>query len=526
MPPDLRQNIKNAYPEFNEKEYYEYVQGLIQLKKNSEARYVVSNEKREEIRKRWLTLSKHDLKKLHIKFDGKTLLYKQTYKARNGEYVAKEFTVNINPDSVFNGNYGSVPHFFTRENHSCYAWYATDSAMNRIDYFVDQVNETKDSKTYFETKRANKKTFIERLDSMVPVYFAFDEKEIAKSKEKNPTRNQILWFPKNEAFLRKLSKQNQEKILTHLKVEKIIDISKIHLLELNETELKKFGVTAKPSSIRIPISWKNGQDFIEFYDKGSAAKFYPLSQEEYYNLPVEKRGDSVKICAQECQYYYFRKSSEYLILPIMATNENGKHAFMLNDNQRYELHDSDLEYMRKYGIDTSNYYYTKQYRDYAEKCLRNRMQTFIPILVKTIDEQFKMILWYEPTDSFFASLPKKLADEIRSEYTAIKSNQPTLSCKYFEACQAVKGKINEYSAYPNPTNDDLNVTIDLAEERKLTFSLTDISGKVVKNFGIDLIQPKGKKEYRFQIGEVKEGMYLLLIESDKGERVTQRIIKK
>ena len=42
----------------------------------------------------------------------------------------------------------------------------------------------------------------------------------------------------------------------------------------------------------------------------------------------------------------------------------------------------------------------------------------------------------------------------------------------------------------------------------------------------DLLLQKGEKEYPFQIGEVNEGMYLLLIESDKGERVTQRIIKK
>ncbi|MEI6596505.1 MAG: T9SS type A sorting domain-containing protein, partial [Bacteroidota bacterium] len=313
------------------------------------------------------------------------------------------------------------------------------------------------------------------------------------------------------------------------KVDKTIDISKIHLLELNKTELNRLGVVSKTSSIKVPISWKNGQDFIEYTDKGSSATFNTLSQKEYYDLPLEERGDSAQIYfndKNESQYVYFKKSSVYFILPIIVTDIKGKHAYLLNDNQRYELHDTDFEYMRKYEIDTATYYFTNQYREYAKKCLRSRMQTFVPILVKSSDEQLQMILWYEPTNSFFASLPKPIADEIKSEYTAIKANQPTPSCKYFEVCQSVKGMINEYSVYPNPTNNEINVLIDLAEERKLTISLTDISGKIVKNFVKDLLQSKGKKEYPFQIGEVSEGMYLLLIETDKGERVTQRIIKK
>jgi len=455
-----------------------------------------------------ITLTKEELKKLNIEFDGKTLVYKNKFTINHQKIKLEIINGGIVPSVYIDKHY----RFFKAHKPPVFPYCTSDTLLNMANFFY-KIDEDK-SMPYVQLRDQ----FLTMIDSVVPVRIKYKS-----------GYTQLFWFPKNEAFLKKLSKVNQEKILNTKKVDKTIDISKIHLLELNKTELNRLGVVSKTSSIKVPISWKNGQDFIEYTDKGSSATFNTLSQKEYYDLPLEERGDSAQIYfndKNESQYVYFKKSSVYFILPIIVTDIKGKHAYLLNDNQRYELHDTDFEYMRKYEIDTATYYFTNQYREYAKKCLRSRMQTFVPILVKSSDEQLQMILWYEPTNSFFASLPKPIADEIKSEYTAIKANQPTPSCKYFEVCQSVKGMINEYSVYPNPTNNEINVLIDLAEERKLTISLTDISGKIVKNFVKDLLQSKGKKEYPFQIGEVSEGMYLLLIETDKGERVTQRIIKK
>ena len=455
-----------------------------------------------------ITLTKEELKKLNIEFDGKTLVYKNKFTINHQKIKLEIINGGIVPSVYIDKHY----RFFKAHKPPVFPYCTSDTLLNMANFFY-KIDEDK-SMPYVQLRDQ----FLTMIDSVVPVRIKYKS-----------GYTQLFWFPKSEAFLKKLSKENQEKILNTKKVDKTIDISKIHLLELNKTELNKFGVVSKTSSIKVPISWKNGQDFIEYTDKGSSATFNTLSQNEYYDLPLEERGDSAQIYfndKNEYQYVYFKKSSVYFILPIIVTDIKGKHAYLLNDNQRYELHDTDFEYMRKYEIDTATYYFTNQYREYAKKCLRSRMQTFVPILVKSSDQQLQMILWYEPTNSFFASLPKPIADEIKSEYTAIKANQPTPSCKYFEVCQSVKGMINEYSVFPNPTNNELNVLIDLAEERKLTISLTDISGKIVKNFSKDLVQSKGKKEYPFQIGDVSEGMYLLLIETDKGERVTQRIIKK
>ena len=457
-----------------------------------------------------ITLTKEELKKLNIEFDGKTLDYKNRFAINHQKIKLEIKNGGIVPSVYIDKHY----RFFKAHKPQVFPYCTSDTLLNMANFYF-KIDE--DKRIPYVQLRDQ---FLTMIDSVVPVRIKY-----------NSGYTQLFWFPKNETFIKKLSTENQEKVVQTKKVEKTIDISKIHLLELNETELHNFGVTAKTSSIKIPISWNNGQDYIEYSDKGSSATIHYITQKEYYDLPINERGDSVKISFgddQEKKFHrvYFKKSLKQFIMPIMVTNETGKHAYMLNDNRRYELHDTDYEYMRKHEIDTTLYYQTKQYSDYAQKCVRSRMQTFVPIIAKTIDQQFKIILWYEPTDSFFAALPKNIADEIKSEYTAIKANQPTPSCKYFEVCQSVKGMINEYSVYPNPTNNEINVLIDLAEERKLTISLTDISGKIVKNFVKDLHQLKGKKEYSFQIGEVSEGMYLLLIESDKGERVTQRIIKK
>jgi hypothetical protein len=121
---------------------------------------------------------------------------------------------------------------------------------------------------------------------------------------------------------------------------------------------------------------------------------------------------------------------------------------------------------------------------------------------------------------------KSSSTEIKNDLEAISTNQPTLNCKYFEACQNISGKINSYLAYPNPAEQTLNIEIDLAEERHLEFIITDITGKIIKTLNQNLNQAKGKQTYTYQIGELTEGMYLLIITTNKGEKLSTRIVKK
>ena len=141
--------------------------------------------------------------------------------------------------------------------------------------------------------------------------------------------------------------------------------------------------------------------------------------------------------------------------------------------------------------------------------------------IKITNGNVSIIAWYEPDSLFLSSLPNTQSTEIKNDLEAISTNQPTLSCKYFEACQNVSGKINSYLAYPNPAEQTLNIEIDLAEERNLEFIITDITGKIIKTLNQNLNQTKGIQTYTYQIGELTEGMYLLIITTNKGKKLVR-----
>jgi hypothetical protein len=136
------------------------------------------------------------------------------------------------------------------------------------------------------------------------------------------------------------------------------------------------------------------------------------------------------------------------------------------------------------------------------------------------------MLWYEPTPELLALLPAPVGNQIKTEYESIQKDEKAPSCHYFEACRNIKGKVYSCTAYPNPATNELKVALELEEERMVSISITDISGKAIKTVAEQKPQGKGMLEYEIAIGELKEGIYLILVETDKGERIVQRIIKK
>lgn len=463
-----------------------------------------------------ITLTKEELKKLNIDFDGKTLVYKNRFAVNHQKIKLEIKNGGIVPSVYIDKHY----RFFKAHKPPFFPYCTSDTLLNMANFFY-KIDEDK-SMPYVQLRDQ----FLTMIDSVVPVRIKY-----------NSGYTQLFWFQKNEAFLKKLSKENQEKVLNEdyylpKNFTSKINMTSVKLIELSEDELSKIGIFIKNKGIDV----QQTTGMIAHFDKEGSSftfdNFTPITKPSdtsnskimKINIPVKLIPDKKSI-AKELPFPS----------PRLITDDLGIHWRSFSTD--YEISDEDFKYMSEHNLNPGNYSKVKDEMEESKLRLVNNLKTFIPILVRsgdsyTLKDQLNhqwrpdIILWYEPTDSFFALLPKNIADEIKSEYTAIKSNQPTPSCKYFEVCQSVKGMINEYSVYPNPTNNEINVLIDLAEERKLTISLTDISGKVVKNFVKDLPQLKGKKEYPFQIGEINEGMYLLLIESDKGERVTQRIIKK
>jgi hypothetical protein len=84
---------------------------------------------------------------------------------------------------------------------------------------------------------------------------------------------------------------------------------------------------------------------------------------------------------------------------------------------------------------------------------------------------------------------------------------------------------NNLGVYPNPVNDVLTITYEVAEElNNLSFTLVDINGKIVKALGSQQ-GVVGFNQGKVSLSDINSGVYLLNITTDNYS-VTKRIIKK
>ena len=78
--------------------------------------------------------------------------------------------------------------------------------------------------------------------------------------------------------------------------------------------------------------------------------------------------------------------------------------------------------------------------------------------------------------------------------------------------------------YPNPFNNELNISVNLSSDSNVSISLFDIRGREIKRI-IKEKELSGAHTYRFTTESVPDGIYLLKIISNSKIQ-TQKIIKR
>lgn len=529
LPVELAYHVKHYYTTFDENAHQALIHSLVERRKENDVKYTLSKVRRDELWDARLILTSRELKKLGINFNGSKLEFRIVNTGTQNKQAVT--TVQITPDMYQINTRGKMLNSGLTD---VFPWYTTDTNMVvPLQNFHDQYGSG--TKTYELHIRDRKKAFISRLDSMVPVYVEFDEVAFKNAKYKDPIRGQILWFPITPSFIEALPARYKTQLA--LRTAKI-DIKKVTVIELPDSLYAPLGITAATGKITIPSgSIDDKEPFMGTYSHGgSSVEIATLSRKEYYALPEEERGDSVKIFLGtdplNILYMFYRKSDNAYPSPVLITNGNGTHWYANNYKGRdYELNDSDIVYIRANHIRLEDY---PKFRKRDEAARMERMSTLgslIPIhvyahRVSAKEEPFDLIAWYEPTLELFKVLPVNIGGQIRKEYEAISKDEKAPSCIYFEECRNVKGKITSVMAYPNPVSEELTIRVQVEEERNITISIADISGRVIKVVTEEQPQFKGVHDYTAGMGELKEGIYMVLIETDKGERVVQRIIRK
>jgi hypothetical protein len=401
-----------------------------------------------KLRDRFSLLNDGELKKIDIIKNIKNFEFKFTDQ-ENGNFKVVTFK---NKKKIKITKFRNLYFWENRKKSDFLIVASSDLKMTFINYF----KVFNDSISYIKQNQYAEEYLLKNIDKLIPIY----------------SGQSVIWFEPTPKLLEIIRKHKIKVVQKDIKKKR-----SPFLLNLNEFEYQKLGISFEKKAIKMPIiSFKNSSAFISLRKRNSSTLFH-FDTLNTQNKPLYP-------------------------IPLLVTDQSGL-------------------YWRYYNLDTT--YEVGKFNEYASR-MTQQLNNCIPL--KIVQNNVSIIAWYEPDSLFLSLLPNKESTEIKTEYHAISNNLPAPSCKYFEVCQNVTGKINSYLAYPNPAEQTLNIEIDLAEERQLEFIVTDITGKIIKTLNQNLNQAKGIQTYTYQIGELTEGMYLLIITTDKGEKVSTRIVKK
>ena len=123
-----------------------------------------------------------------------------------------------------------------------------------------------------------------------------------------------------------------------------------------------------------------------------------------------------------------------------------------------------------------------------------------------------LIFWYQPSSAFLASL----SDSARSIAKGLASVNGTANGS------DVHGAIQLAAVFPNPSKGRFSVQLTMSDARTLTFTLRNLLGQQTAPY----VQARmdGSTEEPLDFSSVAEGVYLLDITSDQGERYIERVV--
>ncbi|HYF03486.1 MAG TPA: T9SS type A sorting domain-containing protein [Patescibacteria group bacterium] len=269
--------------------------------------------------------------------------------------------------------------------------------------------------------------------------------------------------------------------------------------------------------------------------------------------------------------------------PRMVTDDLGMKRLSRFDEEKIapELAEK-IKIERKKLESNDDYDETKlnEYEGEMEKLVEKEYTTsnLIPVLVRTgkiySDDDKKnqrwrpdCIFWYDATPEFIAALPDRFKNQIAFEQkavevlaekteTAIKIVAPLPSPQqvlkelqrtenkvipqevlvpekekretgnsYFDVWRSASGAIINTQIFPNPVRDQHpTVKFTLKETRNVIITLHDIYGRRITELSRSTPFKGGEHSQEILLKDVQPGIYLVAIQTDRGEQAVQRII--
>lgn len=137
-----------------------------------------------------------------------------------------------------------------------------------------------------------------------------------------------------------------------------------------------------------------------------------------------------------------------------------------------------------------------------------------------------LLLWFEPTEQFLHALPEHYAAQLRKELQSPTIKPKTGEQFYTASHLEEDGAIIHSRVYPNPTPDyEVRFSFTLSQARICTFTIVDMFGTLLDTAMDNQQFSQGDHGITLMLSSIeKSGMYMIIMHTDKGERIAQRLI--
>lgn len=412
--------------------------------------------------------------------------------------------------------------------------------------------------SYADHAREQQKTAAElfrtRRQGLLPLIYqpSFTDSSLVFWYEPSDQLLNTLGIPteKQELLLQRLEDNLKEAELKYPDLSQVLELhqtvsndstsKRITLLEVPEETLKQLGISVENKTVvyREPgIESRFGKkELVSVAQKDSGRKLSWTTSAAMYMNEDKEMGTMTFTLSEKRTVHYIGKcqgqvSPKFVTDDLAQVWKMGEITKAFKRDMPFTGHNNYVDSM--VAANTKNSY-------------------LIPILVRSggkysrKDEKLghqrpDCIFWYEPSDSFFNLLPRDLGQALKTEIT-IGSKEQDLEvpftiapsdtdtgvsqtpCQYFEVCKTQRLAIENHAVFPNPTTDQLNVTIKSLEDCEGTISITSISGKMIAQTPI-VLEEGLSQQFSFSLKGIQGGIYLVNVQTDQGDQISQRIIK-
>jgi len=324
------------------------------------------------------------------------------------------------------------------------------------------------------------------------------------------------------------------------------EIATVPMLELNPKELEALGVVVMDGEIRT-----FGEEYYSLDSEQERALFAQMGIDTAQRtgivripLVIDTKGMSTR------KYPWMRMETYSRIAPIIALNTYAgtKQGSMvtLNSFKHSPIMDSakrsvaSIASVLTMALTSSNV--DSMMHDGGQA---NLARVLVPVHVRlggeSVDGAMRhhsadIILWYYPTPEFAAALPARYRISLQKELNAIAdvvecNLPPGEACQRMTGepsllnyCKRTSGALRGLNVSPNPAYDEVTVHYMLESPRKIEAALYGIHGEYVRDLVPAITADAGMHTAKIQLGSVTSGAYVVVLRSEQGEQVSERLI--